>query len=640
MKKTILSLGMLLLACCMAEAKITLPALFTDNMLLQQKSTVVVHGRSSTGQEVVITAGWSKHPYTTSPDKEGNWRMELPTPSAGGPYAISISDGDEYRLQNILIGELWLYTGESDVRIPLDNLPPQPSIRLFQPKKEISLVPRNELTAAQGGWKECTPEAVAGFPAAGYFFASQLQKTLKVPVGVIACTWKDTPAEAWAGYDALKDLPGYGKETDMLESLGFNPEKIEAEYARKREEWFQSLYEHDMGWCDNHQVWAEPDYSDENWKTMELPGYWEDKGMKDFDGVVWFRKTLDIPRAWAGKPLTIELGNIADEDIVYYNGTEIGRSTETGMPRRYAVPRKLVKRGKAVLTVRVTNYGNKGGMYGPSGQMKLSIKGKTPLSLAGEWKYLSGLSLTGIPPAPTSPGTNPAYPTGLFNAMIHPLTSFPLRGVLWHQGKSNLESADEYADLFMSLITDWRDKWQKPQLPFYFVQLANHGKKEEVQSDSDWALLREAQAQALHLSHTGMVVTTDIGEEESTHPQSALEIGLRLSQLALKQTYGKRRTPQYPVYKSHRIEGNTLRISFDNLGKGFLHPDPIRGFIIAGADHVFYPAIVTVKKKEVIVQSPDVPHPVAVRYNWADYTDGTLFGTSGLPVVPFRTDHW
>ncbi|KAA5378130.1 sialate O-acetylesterase, partial [Phocaeicola dorei] len=515
-----------------------------------------------------------------------------------------------------------------------------PYIRLFQTKKEISLVPKKDLHTTQEGWKECTSKNITGFPAVGYFFASQLQKTLKVPVGIISCTWKDTPAEAWASYDALEDLPSYNKETEMLESLEFNPEKIEAEYARKREKWYQALYEHDMGWCVDHQVWAEPDYSDENWKTMELPGYWEDKGMKDFDGVVWFRKTIDIPRNWTRKNITINLGNIADESIVYYNGTEIGRNTKADVSCCYKIPYKLVKRGKAVLTIRVTNYKSKGGIYGRPEDMKLSIQGKNLISLAGEWKYLSGLSLSGIPPIPISPESNPKYPTGLFNAMIHPLTLFPLQGIVWHQGKSNLGSSDEYADLFMSLIADWRDKWQKPQMPFYFVQLSNHGKKEEIQDDSDWAAIREAQAQALHLNHTGMVVTTDIGKGKSNTFQSTLETGLRLSQLALKQTYGKRKMPQYPVYKSYSIEGNTLRIHFENLGKGFLHPDPVRGFIIAGTDRIFYPATVTVKKKEIIVQSPDVPHPVAVRYNWANHTDGALFGASGLPVAPFRTDNW
>ncbi len=636
--KRILFLGMLA-AFATAEAKVTLPALFSDNMVLQQKSDVALHGRSSAKKDVTITVGWNKHIYTAPTDAQGNWKIEIPTPSAGGPYEITLSDGEEQVLKNIMIGEIWLYAGEVNAGMPIEGAS-QSSIRLFQVKKEISLVPKEDLDPAQGEWQECSTEVVAGFPTEGYFFASQLQKTLKVPIGVIDCTWAGTPAEAWSSYNALESLADYGQEAEMLESLGFDPEKIEAEYARKREEWYQALYEHDMGWCDDHQVWAEPDYSDENWKEMELPGYWEDKGMKDFDGVVWFRKTVDIPRTWARKAITVELGPIADEDIVYYNGVEIGRTGGTDTPRRYTVPYKLVKRGKAVLTVRVTDYEGKGGICGKAEQMKMSIKGKEPVSLAGNWKYLAGLSLTGIPPVPTSPGTNPAYPTGLFNAMIHPLTRFPIRGVIWNQGESNKESPDEYTDLFMSLITDWRDKWQKPDMPFLFVQLPNDPKQKDTQVDTDRAAMREAQAQALYLNNTGMVVTTDIDHTRESDPQSKLEVGLHLSQQALRQAYGKKRMPQYPMYKSHSIEGNTIRISFENVGKGFLHPDPIRGFLIAGTDHVFYPATVSVKKKEVIVQSPEVPHPIAVRYNWADSPDGTLFGASGLPVVPFRTDKW
>ncbi len=636
--KRILFLGMLA-AFATAEAKVTLPALFSDNMVLQQKSDVALHGRSSAKKDVTITVGWNKHIYTAPTNAQGNWKIEIPTPSAGGPYEITLSDGEEQVLKNIMIGEIWLYAGEVNAGMPIEGAS-QSSIRLFQVKKEISLVPKEDLDLAQGEWQECSTEAVAGFPTEGYFFASQLQKTLKVPIGVIDCTWAGTPAEAWSSYNALESLADYGQEAEMLESLGFDPEKIEAEYARKREEWYQALYEHDMGWCDDHQVWAEPDYSDENWKEMELPGYWEDKGMKDFDGVVWFRKTVDIPRTWARKAITVELGPIADEDIVYYNGVEIGRTGGTDTPRRYTVPYKLVKRGKAVLTVRVTDYEGKGGICGKAEQMKMSIKGKEPVSLAGDWKYLAGLSLTGIPPVPASPGTNPAYPTGLFNAMIHPLTRFPIRGVIWNQGESNKESPDEYTDLFMSLITDWRDKWQKPDMPFLFVQLPNDPNQKDTQVDTDRAAMREAQAQALYLNNTGMVVTTDIDHTRKSDPQSKLEVGLRLSQQALRQAYGKKRMPQYPMYKAHSIEGNTIRISFENVGKGFLHPDPIRGFLIAGTDHVFYPATVSVKKKEVIVQSPEVPHPIAVRYNWADSPDGTLFGASGLPVVPFRTDKW
>lgn len=224
--------------------------------------------------------------------------------------------------------------------------------------------------------------------------------------------------------------------------------------------------------------------------------------------------------------------------------------------------------------------------------------------------------------------------------MIHPIIRFPIKGILWQQGESNEENTEEYADLLMSLITDWRSKWQQPDMPFLFVQRTNDPEQKSPQVSTERTLLREAQAKALYLANTGIVVTTDIDISKEDDPRSKEEIGFRLMQQALIQAYEKKKIPEYPVYRTHRIERNTIRISFDKIEKGFLYPDPIRGFSIAGPDHVFHPAFVSVEKQEVVVQSPNVPHPVAVRYNWADTPDGTLFGASGLPVVPFRTDNW
>ena len=635
MKRLMITLGMFA-TFCTTEAKVTLPALFTDNMVLQQKSDIILRGHSTNRKEVMVITGWDKHIYMAQTDKQGNWKTEISTPSAGGPYEISFCDGEELTLHNIMIGELWLCSGQSNMEMPVGDWgkvlnyeneireATYPDIRLFKVKKETSLTPKEDLSPTQGEWQECTPQSVNSFSAVGYFFARQLQQKLKTPIGVIDCSWGGTPAEAWTSYNGLKHLQEFEHEMDMLESLGFQPEKIDAEYAKKREAWYQALYEHDMGWCDE----------------MNLPGSWESNGIKDFDGVMWFRKTVDIPRTWYRKPITINLGKISDEDIVYYNGVEIGRGSNRDAVRRYTVPKKLVKRGKAVLTIRVTNYAGEGGLIGKPENMTMTVKGKDPVALAGNWKYLSGFSLAGIEPLPPSPKTNPQYPTTLFNAMVHPITKIPIRGVIWYQGEANVGRADEYADLFMSLISDWRDKWKQPDMPFYFVQLANFLKKEEIQPDSEWAALREAQSKALYLNNTGMAVTTDLGEANNIHPKNKQEVGLRLSQLALKQTYKKKRMPQSPLFKSYRIEGNTIRIGFDNPGKGFMKPDTIKGFIIAGADHIFSPATVTIQKKEIIVESPDVPHPVAVRYNWADNPDGNLYGLSGLPTAPFRTDNW
>lgn len=638
MKRLTLFLGMLLTILGI-EAKITLPVYFSDHMVLQQKSVVRFHGTASPMQEVRIVAGWQKQPVAVTADASGHWQVDISTPKAGGPYDISVSDDEELVLHDVLIGEVWLYAGEDHACLPLDYTSLS-RVRLLPVQSSIALVPQTALPAATSGWKEISSETGPLFPSTAYFFASQLQKALKVPVGVVCCTWANTPIEAWSSYEALERVPGYEQHTEMLSSLGFHPEKIEAAYASQREAWYQDLYTHDMGWCDDHQVWAEPGYKDDSWKGMELPGAWEERGLADFDGVVWFRKTVDIPRSWHRKTLTLDLGPVADEDIVFFNGAEIGRG-KGNAPRQYTIPRKWVRRGKAVLTIRVTNYAQQGGVLGTPEAMKLSTKGKEPISLSGEWKYLSGLSLDGIAPAPVSPSRDPNFPTGLYNAMIHPLTSFPIQGVVWNQGVSNLESLEEYADLQLSLIADWRDKWHNPALPFVWVQVGNHGQPAEHPEDSDWALLREAQAASLAMNRTAMVVTTDLPvASASTASSSAFETGFRLSQSALKQAYGKKRLPESPSYLEHRIEGNTIRLRWKGLGRGFVSSTVLRGFTVAGSDRVFYPAKATLDKKEVVVSAPEVPHPVAVRYNWADVTDGTLFGTSGLPVIPFRTDSW
>lgn len=637
MKRFSLCLGLLLIS-LFVEAKISLPAYFSDYMVLQQKSVVQFHGRAASNCEISVSVGWEKQPYTVVSDAAGHWQLDIPTPKAGGPYEISISDGEPLTLHQVLVGEVWLYAGEDNLGL-LSPGAAIPEVHILSVKPSIALAPQQDLPEGTGGWKELSAKMTTQIPAAAYYLASQLHRVLKVPVGLVSCIWPHTCIEAWNSFEALEQVPGYEEHTEMLASLGFHPEKIEAAYARQREAWFQDLYTHDMGWCNNHQVWAEPDFQDENWKTMELPATWEKQGLPNFDGVVWFRKTVEIPRSWYRKPLTLDLGPIADEDIVFYNGKEVGRGQGDSL-RHYSVPRHLVRRGKAVITIRVTNYEKEGGILGAPENMLLSVKGKKPLSLAGEWKYLSGLSLSGIAPAPISPSRNPNFPTGLYNALIHPLVCFPIQGVIWNQGISNVESSEEYADLQQALIADWRDKWKRSDLPFLFVQQGSYGLSTNITDDSRLALLREAQSASLSMSHTSMVVTTDLSLESATPQQKAFDKGFRLSQAALKQAYGKKRLSESPSYLRHVIEGNKIRICWEKVGKGFTPVKQLRGFSVAGTDRVFYPAVAVIHKQEVIVYSPEVPHPVAVRYNWADTPDGNLFSLSGLPAAPFRTDVW
>lgn len=646
----------LLLLLCIVHiggyAKITLPGYFTDNMVLQQQTKVLISGQSSGQGGVELRVGWNKKVYKADIGTSGEWSIEVETPKAGGPYDIVLSDGEECFLHNVLIGEVWLCSGQSNMEMPLAGWgkvmnyekeiaeADYPSIRLFQVKKETSLSPRKNLASTMGGWKECSPAMIPNFSAVGYFFARNLWKDLNVPVGVIDCTWGGTPAEGWASYDAMKKILGFSKEVENAQALKFNAELLRKKYDEDRKEWQQGLNDSDRGYSGNRSLWTPTGYPDENWGAMSLPGYWENKGMSNFDGIVWFRKTIDIPADWSGKQLKLRLSMIDDEDITYFNGVEIARGYGYNSPREYIVPAEVVKVGKAVITVRVSDFGGEGGIHGQPEDLWISCGEADKIPLAGEWRYKVGVSMKEVPRVPLSPVDNASYPAAIYNAMVNPLIHFPVKGVIWYQGEANVGRATEYADLFQSLIQDWRDKWQNPEMPFYFVQLASYLERKEIQPDSEWAALREAQNKALHLCNTGMAVAIDIGDANDIHPKKKQEVGRRLSLLALQKTYGKGKVTDIMSYKDYVVENDKVRLIFEGNTKGFQPSDLLTGFTIAGADHVFYPAKAQIKGNELLVWSPDVSNPVAVRYGWADNPDCNLYDRTGFPVAPFRTDCW
>lgn len=354
---------------------------------------------------------------------------------------------------------------------------------------------------------------------------------------MIDCTWGGTPAEAWTSYETLKQVLGFHEELAKMEQLDFDPVRMEKAYNQERSEWQSLFSKEDKGMEEDKPCWIAPDLSEEQWQDMCLPGYWERNGLKNFDGVVWFRRSLEIPAEWIGKPLKLNLGMIDDEDITYFNGVEIARGAGYMTPRTYTIPAKLVKAGKAVLAVRVSDFGGEGGIHGKAEELYVEADGKR-ISLAGDWKYRIGLSLKGFPPAPVSPIQSSSYPTVLFNAMVKPWTAFPIKGVIWYQGEANVGRSEQYEDLFPALITDWRRQWRS-DFPFYFVQLANFMESKEIQPDSEWAALREAQTKALKLDQVGMAVTIDIGLADDIHPKNKQEVGRRLALVALVGSYGK-----------------------------------------------------------------------------------------------------
>lgn len=633
------------------QAKVVLPSVFTDNMVLQQKTDITFYGDATKNKQLIVKTGWNGKEYHTEADGQGKWSLKIPTPAAGGPYEITFSDGKKLQLKNVMIGEVWFCSGQSNMEMPVAGWgkvmnyeqeiaeAAYPAIRLFQVKKNTSLAPLKEVESTLGGWQECSSATVPEFSALAYFYARALWKELNVPIGVIDCTWGGTPAEAWTNHETLRQVMGFREEMDKLERLGFDPNRMEQAYSEERAHWQSLFTEKDKGMENGKLCWTAPSLSEEDWQTISLPGYWEGKGLKDFDGIIWFRRSLEIPAEWAGKPLTLRLGMIDDEDITYFNGVEIARGAGYMTPRTYTIPAKLVKAGKAVLAVRVSDFGGEGGIHGKAEELYVEADGKR-ISLAGDWKYRIGLSLKGFPPAPVSPIQSSSYPTVLFNAMVKPWTAFPIKGVIWYQGEANVGRSEQYGDLFPALITDWRRQWRS-NFPFYFVQLANFMESKKIQPNSEWAALREAQTKALKLDQVGMAVTIDIGLADDIHPKNKQEVGRRLALLALAGSYGKNVSSSAPVFQNYIIKGDKMELDFGQKQDRFKIKDTtLKGFTIAGPDRVFYSAEAMVQNGKIIVSSPKVSVPLAARYGWADNPDCNLYGENGLPVAPFRTDCW
>jgi sialate O-acetylesterase len=636
-----------------AFAKVELPALFSDNMVLQQQAAVPFWGKSTPNVSVSVLPSWAAQPVAAVADAHGRWRVSLATPAAGGPHTLTISDGEELTLRNVMVGEVWLCSGQSNMEMPIagwgkvNNYEQEiarasyPSIRLLQVEKQANVQPQPDLRVQGGGWQVCSPATVAEFSATAYFFGRDLHQNLNnVPVGLINASWGGTVAEAWTSAGSLESMP------DFVEALaamkGKTNEELQEKYRNENERWLRQLALADGGLRDNVPLWAAPELDDSKWSSMLLPGLWEEKGLGNLDGVVWFRYTFDLPAGWKGKDLELSLAAIDDEDITCFNGVQVGATGGYNLPRRYRVSGKLVRQGRNVIAVRVMDGGGGGGLYGAAADMHLRLAGSKKaqaISLAQAWKYKVAVDLSSLPPRPQSPD-NPNRPSVLFNAMLHPLVPFTIKGAIWYQGESNAGRAQQYRELLPLLIRDWRRQWGS-EFPFYFVQLASWLGTPSEPRVSAWAALREAQLNTLHVNSTGMAVAIDIGDVRDIHPKNKQDVGARLALLARANTYGQQLACSGPLYSGYRIEDDKIRISFAHAGGGLKaqRSNALKGFTIAGPDRKFHEAEVAIEGSEVVVRSPEVAFPVAVRYAWADSpAEANLCNAAGLPASPFRTD--
>ncbi len=641
----LLGVALGLLATTAAPAQVRLPRLVSNGMVLQRDAPVRIWGWAKPGEEVSVAFQGKAYRATTGAD--GQWRVQLPAMKAGGPYELKIDASNHLVLKDVLLGDVWFCAGQSNMELPMrrvrDKYPQEvatannPRIRQFDvPMRYDFRGPKSDVTG--GSWVSLTPETVLGFSAVGYFFAKEINAKYQVPVGLIKVAVGGSPAEAWLSADALKQFPKYEQQAA--------PYKDSAAVAgiQQREraavgEWYKRLHQADQGEAPGQVKWSSPGYDASAWPTMPVPGYWaEQTPLGMVNGVLWFRKEVEVPAGMAGQPGRLELGTLVDADSTYINGQLVGSTAYQYPPRKYDFGPGVLKAGKNVITVRLISNGGRGG-FTKEKTYQLTAGGQA-LDLRGPWQYKLGATM------PPTPGTTTFQyqPGGLYNGLVAPALPYAIKGVLWYQGESNVGRPADYYALTSTLVQDLRTHFQQPNLPFLYVQLANINAAKKEPGESNQALVRDAQRRLLALPRTGMAVITDVGEWNDIHPLDKQTVGHRLALAAEKVAYGDTKVvASGPLFQSMKIAGNQATLTFAGVGSGLEAKGggPLGGFTVAGADKKFVPAQARIEGNKVVISSPQVAAPVAVRYAWADNpADANLYNKEGLPASTFRTDEF
>ncbi|MBT9491396.1 MAG: hypothetical protein IV107_03410 [Paucibacter sp.] len=627
-----------------ALAELRLHGIFGDHMVLQRHAPIRVWGWAAPGETIVVAMHRQKQ--QTRADAQGAWVVQLAPEAAGGPHQLRVSGevGSEQRvLSDVLIGEVWLTAGQSNMEMSLSQALDGPAdaaaandplIRHIKMAHRTALQPLTDIDSAP--WQPATAAYAGNFSAVAYHFARQLRRELGVPVGLVNLSWGGTQIETWMSPAALQTQ---AQIRPLLANVAPTAAAFESRYRDRMSalirDWqgVDAVAEPGMS-----NAWLARDLDDSGWANLHAPGAWEAQGLPDFDGRLWYRKTFVLSEAQTSRAnAVLHLARIDDCDESYVNGQAVGGLCGWDTPRRYALAPGVLRAGVNVIAIRVTDNGGGGGLHGPAESLRLQL-GDEALGLAGPWKArVESLMIK------TEPGVND-LPSLLFNGMLNPVIGFGLRGMLWYQGESNVERAAQYEQLLPAFIKDLRGRWALGEFPFYMVQLAaDKPWQGNSLAGSRWAELREAQARTLSVAaKTGMVVSTDMADGGDLHPRHKRELGQRLAAVALKQDYGRPVAASGPTLRQLTVVGDKAELQFDNVGRGLVARDGrLRGFTIADASGRFYPAEAQILGDKVIVHNTQVKRPVAVRFGWVDNPEqNNLFNRDGLPAAPFRTDDW
>lgn len=613
-----------------------LSPIFGDNMVLQRGKSNTLWGWSDPGDRVSVQIGDKTASGIAGPDRR--WHVGIEPPAPGGPYTVRIAGQQTVELHNVLVGDVWLCGGQSNMGLPLRfarNGPEEvkaanyPDIRFFSVAAHSAY---RHTDVVDGSWKAISPEVADTVSAVAYYFARKLQQEIHVPIGLVVDALGGTPAEAWTSAEALRPLKDFDIPLAALQRLSAEGAP---EYGNYVMHWYDR---YDTGQREN---WASTDLDDSEWKTVTVPGGFSELGVPESPAVVWFRKEVVLPDPLPTGRAVLFLGSVERMDTAYVNGIEVGASSWVENPRVYPIHEGLLKPGRNIVAIRVLKTKAVGGFLGKPEELHI-VLGDQTIPLAGPWK--GKLSVDARPPLPLPLAYEnwPIMPTVLYEGMLAPIAPLSITGAIWYQGEQNSEKGYQYRRLLPAMIADWRSLFGQGNFPFYIVSLPAFQKRSAAPTDDGWADTRESQAlTAATVPNTCLAVTIDVGDADNIHPRDKQPVGERLAACALAKYYGKQVAFSGPTLESVERLPDSIRLHFTHADGGLVVDGETLGeFSIAGEDQKWVWADARIEGNTVVVSATSVPNPKEVRYAWQSNPAATLFNGAGLPAAPFRTDTW
>jgi len=612
--------------------------IFGDNMVLQRGKPNTLWGWSEPGDTIHVQIGDISATGVAGTDRR--WQVAIQPPPVGGPYTIRVTGRETVEIHDVLVGDVWLCGGQSNMGLPLHFVRNSADevkaanyleIRFFTVGGHPAYRHTDEV---DGKWTAVSPQSAEWMSAVGYFFGRKLYREIHVPIGLVVDAVGGTPAESWTSAAALKPLHDFDVPLAELERL-----KGEGapEYGNFIMHWYD---EFDVGQKGN---WRATDFNDSQWKSVTIPGGFSELGVTDTPAVAWFRKEIDLPDPLPPGRAMLYLGVIERMDTSYVNGKEVGGSAWVENPRAYFLRDGVLKPGRNVIAIRVLKTKPDGGFMSKPEELHLVLGDKTNIPLAGSWK--GALSVDARPPHPLPIAYEnwPVMPTVLYEGMLRPIAPLALTGAIWYQGEQNSERGYEYRKLLPAMIADWRSLFAQGDFPFYIVSLPafKHRSAEPVDGD-EWAETRESQSiAAATVPNSCVAISIDTGNPDNIHSEDKQPVGERLALCALAKQYGRPVVYSGPTLASVERLRSSIRLHFSHSDGGLVGKGgKLEEFSIAGEDRKWVWADARIDGDTVVVTAPTVSHPIEVRYAWQSNPAATLFNGVGLPAAPFRTDNW